>query len=376
MKSQSLKQTAFLGMWSFLCVLPLLLKVGPNVVTLTYLEGTQRFYETGNPYLPPSEGRDFFFYPPFFAFIWKGFAWFGPKVGILLWGLLNSFVFWWGVSRWVTFSKKRSAWTWFFLICCAVELDISLRYQQANALMAGLILVALAEFKERHFGRAGFLLALGTHLKIFPILIAGFLFLPFHLAFGASFLGSLLLLFLLPASIVGVPEAVWLHWEQIRSTTQDFSQRQLLDLVAFFNRFGLPHVGRVAQVGTAVIGGVILFLSRVRIPHSRFPWGVLYSSFVSLLLAVTPKAESPTFVWVAPAYLLLFPKETRQERWLMAGVGFCLTLVYSSLFPRPWVSFLTQDYNSKVLANFILWGLSSFLLIREIIFQKQEAPVN
>jgi hypothetical protein len=376
MKIPAIKQTTFLGLWSFLCVLPLLLKMGPNVVTLTYLEGVQRFYETGNPYVPPTAGRDFFFYPPFFAFIWKGFALFGPKVGILLWGLLNSFVFWWGVSCWVSISKKQSAWSWFFLICCAVELDISLRYQQANALLAGLILWALAEFREKHFGRAGFLMGLGTHLKVFPALIAGFLFFPFHLAFGASFLGSLLLLFLLPASIVGIPEALWLHWEQVRTTTYDFSQRQLLDLVAFFTRLGMPQLGKIFQLGTALIGGAILLVSRFRMSRSRFSWGIWYSSFISMLLAVTPKAESPTFVWVAPAYLLLLPKENRRQRCIMALVGLGLTLVYSSVFPRLWVRFLTEDYNSKVVANFVLWGLSSFFLIREMIFQKAEAPLN
>jgi len=376
MKSQKLKQAFLLGLWSFLCVLPLLLKMGPNVVTLTYLEGMQRFYETGNPYLPPSAGRDFFFYPPFFAFIWKSFSWFGPGIGILLWSFLNSFVFWWGVSCWVSISRKQSSWLWFFLVCSAVELDISLRYQQANALLAGLILWSLAEFRDRHFGRAGFLLALGTHLKIFPLLIAGFLFFPFHLAFGASFTGSLLILFLLPASIVGIPEAFWLHFEQVRATTHDFSQRQLLDLVAFFSRLGIPQVGKLFQLGTAVLGAGILFTYRFRVSQLKFSWGVWYTSFLSMLLAVTPKAESPTFVWVAPAYLLLFPKENKKERWLMAGVGFCLTLVYSSAFPKPWVQFLTHDYNSKVLANFVLWGFSSFVLVREMIFQKQEAPVN
>jgi hypothetical protein len=95
-----------------------------------------------------------------------------------------------------------------------------------------------------------------------------------------------------------------------------------------------------------------------------------------MLLAVTPKAESPTFVWVAPAYLLLLPKENRRQRWIMVLVGLGLTLVYSSVFPRPWVRFLTEDYNSKVVANFVLWGLSSFFLIREMIFQKAEAPLN
>ncbi|NBT58608.1 DUF2029 domain-containing protein, partial [bacterium] len=210
----SLRQATLLGAWSFLCVLPLLLKTGPNVVTLTYLEGAQRFYELGNPYLAPTAGRDYFFYPPFFAAIWRGFSWPGILPGILLWAFLNSFVFWWGVSCWFSVEKKQSRWAWFFLVCAAIELDISLRYQQANALLSGLILWALAEFRDRHFGRAGFLLALGTHLKVFPILIAAFLFLPFQLAFGASFVVSILVLFLVPASVVGVPEAFWLHIEQ------------------------------------------------------------------------------------------------------------------------------------------------------------------
>lgn len=365
MKSAALKQAGLLGLWSFLCVLPLLIKTGPNVVTLTYFEGAQRFYELGNPYLPPTAGRDFFFYPPFFAVIWRGFSWLGPQPAILLWSFLNSFVLWWGISCWFLIKKKQSAWTWFFLVCVAVELDISLRYQQANALLAGLILWALAEFRDRHFGRAGFLLALGTHLKIFPVLIAGLLFLPFHLAFGASFLGAFLVLMAIPAAVVGIPETVWLHVEQVRATTQDFSKRELLDLVAFFSRKGMTQTGKIVQIGTAITGGLVLLISRFRKVHENFPWGLWYSSFISMLLAVVPKTESPTFVWVAPAYLLCFLKAPKW-RWVLGVIALCLTLVYSSAFPKTSVFWLTHDYNSKVLANFALWTMSTFLLIREI----------
>lgn len=365
MKSPSIRQASLLGLWSFLCVLPVLLMTGPNVVTLTYLEGAERLFEMGNPYLPPSPGRDAFFYPPFFAALWKGLALLGAKPAILFWAVLNSVVFWWGVSCWFLIQKKQGAWAWFFLLCAAVELDISLRYQQANALLAGLILWALAEFRDRHFGRAGFLLALGTHLKIFPILFAGLLFVPFQLAFGASFVGALLLLFLVPAFIVGIPEALSLHLEQIYSTTQDFSQRQLLDLVAFFSRLGFSELGKTLQIGTALIGSIVLLVYRWRTPIAKFSWGLWYTSFASLLLAVVPKTESPTFVWVAPACLFCWLKVPKW-RWFWMIVGLFLTLVYSSAFPKSLVYALTHDYNSKVVANFLLWIASSFLLIREM----------
>ncbi|MFM8269536.1 MAG: glycosyltransferase family 87 protein [Pseudomonadota bacterium] len=365
MKSPAFKQASLLGLWSFICVLPLLLKTGPNVVTLTYLEGAQRLFELGNPYLPPSPGRDLFFYPPFFAVLWKALSFLGAKPAILGWALLNSVVFWWGVSLWFSVQKRQSGWAWIFLVCAAVELDISLRYQQANALLAGLILWALSEFRECHYGRAGFLLALGTHLKIFPILFAGLLFLPFHLAFGASFLASLLLLFLLPAWVVGVPEAIILHWKQINSTTQDFSQRQLLDVTAFFARFGLVEIGKWFQMGTALLGGMLLVFYRFKKSDKDFSWGLWYSSFVTMLLAIVPKTESPTFVWMAPAYLLIWQKSPR-SRWLLAVTGLCISLVYSSAFPKWLVYGLTHEYNSKVVGNFVLWMMTSLLLLREI----------
>jgi len=370
------RQALALATWSFLCVLPVLLKTGPNVVTLTYLAGSKNLWEGLSPYGWAEPGADLFFYPPFFAAFWKAFALLGPKPGILLWAFVNSLAFWWGVSQWFQIQKNQSKWDWFFWIATAVELDISLRYQQANALVAGLLLWSLGALKERRMGLAGFLMALATHVKVFPILMAAVIFLPWDLAFLGSYAASLLVLLGLPALAVGFPEVVWLHWEQFQSTTADFSQRQLLDVAACFKRLGYEGLGKLLQKTTGFIGGLALLGYRIKFSNNQLAWGLWYASFVSLLLAITPKTESPTFVWAAPSYLFLSRALGPRAKWILVGISFCMTLVYSSLFPKAWVSGLTTDYFSKTLANWLLWCLSTLLLVREIVFKKQKGPVH
>ncbi|NBW98845.1 DUF2029 domain-containing protein [bacterium] len=374
--NHSLQQTAVLAFWSFLCVLPVLLKTGPNVVTRTYWEGTERFFQGVSPYGAPSAGADAFFYPPFFAVFWKLFALTGELPSVLLWSFANSFLFWWGVSQWVNLQWKQSRWTWFFLISSAIELDISLRYQQANALMAGLILWAVSEFRYQRFGRAGFLLALGTHFKVFPLVLVGFLAFPAQWAFIGSYAASGLLLLFVPAVVYGFSDTLWLHWEQFHSTTTDFSQRDLLDLAACFKRWGLAHLGEVMRWGTLIVGSTVLLAYRFFIPNAAFAFGFWYSSIMAWLLAVTPKAESPTFVWIAPAYLLLGTQLKSLTRWVLVGLSLALTWVYSSVFPKAAVTWLTHDYNSKTLANWGLWIFTCLLLVREMSVQRRKKLVN
>ncbi len=371
-----LLQTFALGTWSFLCVLPVLLKTGPNVVTLTYFAGSKNLWEGVSPYGWLEPGADLFFYPPFFAAAWKIFGLLGPIAGVLFWVFVNALVFWWGISQWFLIKNEINKWLWFFWIATAIELDISLRYQQANALLAGLILWSLSALKDRRMGLSGFLMALATHLKVFPLLIALAIALPLDIAFFASYVASCFILLGLPALAVGFPEVLWLHWEQFQSTTADFSQRQLLDLRACLSRLGMESLGALAQKGAGLLGGLTLLLYRLRVPNPEFSWGLWYTSFVTLLLAITPKAESPTFVWAAPGYLFLAKALNSKAKLLLGFIAFSMTIVYSSILPKAWVLSFTENYLSKTFANFAFWGLSSFLLLREIVFKKQKGPLN
>jgi len=363
-KLKALCQSALLSLWSFVCVLPLLIKTGPNIVTRTYLEGSYRLYHGINPYAPSEVGADLFFYPPFFAAFWKFFSVWGQPTGILLWVFLNSFIFWWGLSQWFEIKKNQSKWLWFFLICVAIELDISLRYQQANALIAGLILWALSELRNKRNVQSALIFALATHFKVFPVLIALAICLPKNLAFLGSYLGSLLILFLWPSFVVGFAKAFELHWVQFFSTTTDFEKRDLLDLAACLKRMNFSFLGLVLSKMVMVVGAAILLWYRLMTPNQKFNWAIWYSCFMAYLLVVVPKAESPTFVWMAPAYLFLARETEERGKWLVLLLALSITLLYSSLFPRDLVRWMTLDYNSKTLGNLLLWVFASWLLIR------------
>lgn len=355
MKNKKIQQALILGIWSFLVVVPLILATGPNVVTLTYQEGASRLFSGINPYTAPSAGVDGFFYPPFFAALWGLFNFLGTLPKILFWIFLNSFVFWLGISEWLILKKSQKKILWFFLICAAVELDISLRYQQSNALVAGLILIALARLRDSKPIKAAILLALATHLKVFPVLIALVLMLPFHFFFAFAYLASLLAWFSLPMAIVGPQQAFSLQWQELSFTTGDFSKRQLLDIAACLSRMGYSELGKFFQKTILFVGSFFLIVYRGFTPAKKFEWGFWYSSFVSMLLLVTPKTESPTFVWAAPAYFLLLKDCSKRSSWILVLIGFFMTLIYSSVFPREWVDWARWNWTSKTLAVLVLW---------------------
>ena len=251
------------------------------------------------------------------------------------------------------------------MICAAIELDISLRYQQANALLAGLILWGLSEFRFEKYLRAAFIFAFATHLKVFPVLMALVLALPKNTFFALSYLGALAVLFCWPAGVVGFPRALQMQWMQVFSTTADFEKRDLLDLAACLKRLNLKLLGEALSKLVLLIGGLILVRYRWMTHNKNFNWTIWYTSFMAYLLVVVPKAESPTFVWMAPAYLFLGAETKEKGKYLVLLLGLVITLVYSSIFPRPWVEWMTWEYTSKTLGNFVLWGFASWLLIRE-----------
>jgi len=374
LRKKQICQCLFLSVWSFLFVLPLLLKGGPNIVTLTFQEGADRFFQGQNPYALPGQDTDVFHYPPFFAVLWGVFDILGISTKVLFWVFLNCLIFWLGISKWWLFERKQTPWAWFFLICTAVELDISVRYQQSNALVTGLILLALAAIRDRQMGRAGIYFAVATHIKVFPVflaLIVAFSF-PVNWSFLGSFLGALLICFSVPSFLVGPQQTLWLHWAQFQAITQDFSRREMLDIAPCMARLGFSLLGKILQKGILFISAVVMVIYRLRNANDKFRWQYWYSIFVTTLLLVTPRAESPTFVWAAPAYLLFSQTNSRRVLWGLAFIGFFLSLIYSSAFAVQPFEWFRQNWTSKTLATLGLWLLSVNLLFGDQPNQKHE----
>jgi len=357
------KQVLFLVLWSFLLVTPKLATTGIEIVTQTYREGAVRFWGGGNPYASPQLG-DWFLYSPFFAMAYGALAHLPSKPQALLWALLNTVVFWTGVSSWFRFHRESSWVSWLALIGCSMELDGSLRYQQINPLLTGMILLGLAAYRDGNLTKAGWLLALGCNIKLLPAAFAGPLLVPLRKRYLFSLVGFSIFLILLPALAVGIRANLLLHWRQWLSLSGDLSQRKLLDIATVSWRLGWPLLGKVfwGIVASATAG--LMIGMRVSFQRGPFPWGLWISIGLSSLLLLSPRTESPTFVLLGPVYLFL----AGEKGWLGRGATlisiFFVSVIYNSIWPSFLKLPIQEFWASKALGTLLLWAVTVFISLR------------
>jgi len=345
----------FLSLWSFACVVPVLIANGPNVCGVTFAEGADRFWSGLNPYAAPLKG-DLFQYSPFFAFAYRIFSSQGPLVHSMSWVFLNSFLFWVGVGSWQAIGQRLTPWGWAALILCAMELDISLRYQQTNPMVIGLILLGIAAYRKERWAVSGAILALVVNIKIFPVILAGLLFIrPFRKSWALSFLLTSMGLCLLPCVVVGLRNGVWLHWEQYRSIRADLPSRHLLDLYSLLQRWDFPVV---ASLSRAFIAGALLILFPWKWftkGSANFAWEEWLFFMMTSMLLLIPRVESPTFVWMAPAYLLLMNRSGKKTMSVIVLAGLLATFIYTSAWPKAFQLPIQEFWASKTIGALLLW---------------------
>lgn len=361
------KTWILLALFSWLAVAPMLGRTGTNIVTQTYERAADHFWAGEDPYQAPKGKGDWFKYSPFFAAAYGPFAALPDIWQALAWAALNCALFWYGISRWFRLGRGTSAGMWIAVAVAAMELDTSLRYQQINALMAGVILIAMAQSRDRRDASAARWIALDTNLKILPGFFALLLLVPW----SGRYLGHLLI-FSLELLILPIVRLGWhgtvqahMHWAQI--LLGDMGAPGLLDIGSVLTRVGLPTLGWILKTAVVPVTLALLFYLRAK---RSFPWGIFYSLGAACLLLFSPRTESPTFVLLAPAYLFLMAESVAIPRrnvrlialavWgLLAFVG---TVAYTDLWPKAIWDPRAGGFASKTLAAlgiylFAAWGL-------------------
>ncbi len=357
-----------LALISWLAVAPMLARTGTNIVTQTYERAADHFWAGEDPYQPPNGKGDWFKYSPFFAAAYGLFAALPDVIQALTWAALNALIFWYGLSRWFRWERATHPLIWIATAVTAMELDTSLRYQQINALMAGVLLVALAEMRDQNKARAARWIALDTNLKLLPGFFAALLLIP---GGGRYFLH--LVIFSLELLLLPIVRLGWhgcwqahLHW--VQTLMADMGAPGLLDIHSVLARMdpGLGSVGRVIQSLVLPITLTLLAHSFRKVSH--FSWGLFYTLGAAALLLFSPRTESPTFVLLAPAYLFLMstilgvPGRERAKALVVWGLlAFAGTVAYTDLWPKAIWDPRATAFASKTLAAlgiylFTLWG--------------------
>jgi hypothetical protein len=309
-----------------------------NIVLNSFGIAGWNFYHGISPYIDPQPNVNQFNYPLPFAMLFgalSGLCELLPipqKLGvILLWMLINIVVFWIGICRWCDFSRKQSPWMWLGLLVCAADLDIALRFHQSNPLIAGLLLIGLAEFRDQRYFASAAVLSLGAGLKVYALLFACLLVLKrpkFIIPLGITFL----LVIFLPALVVGFNKTLLYHQEWFRIFFDQVGGDGNLDLRTSCTRaHGFPPIiGNILGSLLVLSGGGLLIAQMVS--SSAVSWNRWVALGLSTLVMSSPRTEEPTFVLLVPALILLliecathrFPRLLLEICWISLSSYFLL----------------------------------------------------
>ncbi len=365
------KKWILFALLSWTAVAPMLAGTGTNIVTQTYERAADHFWAGEDPYAPPNGKGDWFKYSPLFAAAYGPFAALPDVLQALAWAALNCAFFWAGIFRWFRPGRQTSPALWAAFAVAAAELDTSLRYQQINALIAGVALIAIAEIRDRRDSRAARWIALDTNLKILPGFFAAVLLIPWSWKYSAHLLIFSAELLLLPALRLGLDGCLQahLHWAQV--LLSDIGAPGLLDIGSVLARLQLPTVGWLLKLTIVPLTFGILVALRIR-RVAPFPWGIFYTLGAACLLLFSPRTESPTFVLLAPAYLFLMVecRALPQRAWRNAAIAawaliaFFGTVAYTDIWPKGIWDPRAGGFATKTLAALAAYGFALVLLIR------------
>lgn len=362
-------QVLLCALVSSLFLFPHLGTLGLNGVTRTYQAAALRFWSGSTPYDLPVPNSDWFKYSPAFAMLYRFFTFFPDKLHAMLWGALNFTVYWLGVARWVpAFRDGRVIWIW--LIAASMELDGALRYQQVNALLTGMMLWAVADYRDGKFGKSGMLLGFATNWKVIstPFLIGLARRKPVYWIASAVTVSALLLV---PALIVGWQKNWEWHWQWLALLRRDAGNGGILDLGTVL-AVHLPQ--ELAQwIRIAVGASTFFFLVDPR-RKPLFPVAEALWVCIGLtgILLFSPRTEAPTFVLAAPTLPMLWIASRSvggaEKKWVrvaIVGCFFFLSLVHNDIWPKALWNMNTWYGGDKTLAVFGLWLISLHLAIRK-----------
>jgi hypothetical protein len=316
-----------------------------------------------------------FVYSPIVAAFFAAFAFFPLGLGNILWQFLNAAALLGGltavlkVNLFPGIDQRNFGINHLLLVPLALgNLDIS----QANPLVAGLLMLAIAAVRIERWKSAALCIAIATAFKVYPIAVGLLICLTAPRRFGWRLLTALLLLTIAPF--------LFQHWSYvadqyhawISTRTADDRGNWPIDLDLWFvvHWFGhlpvTPMIYRLIQLGAA--GALALFCA-IQTSKGWATYRVLAGLFCLSSTWMTlcgPATESYTYVLLAAPIILALVQSfnARQPAWLRVWISaaFALQLLAAtraSFLPhfKPFWALSIQPFSALLFLGYCLFWL-------------------
>jgi hypothetical protein len=282
--------------------------VFPHTHTLfdLYALGSRRWWAGQPIYLEPLTSLFIYRYSPLFAVAITPFARLPEHVGSAAWKLTNALVYLAGLRLWIGAAAPRTpspTVTGVFLVLTLALSAISLYDGQANLMLVGFAMAAIAMGARQRWRIAGGLVALATLIKAYPVALAlllaplsGAFLVSFAVAFGAGLL--LPLVCQQPAFAIDQT----FTWFRLLAETGGVRQVSSQSIDLLWTMTGRSVLPRAYNVLSALAGAAALALF-VRLRNSADRRALLFEIYAAFALWVAlfgPTSEPSTFVVLAP----------------------------------------------------------------------------
>ncbi len=306
----------------------------------------------------PGEQVDLFKYSPTFALLFAPFALLPPLAGLALWDLLNVGALWYAVRRLLPSHQANLA-----LLLTFVEVVRTTQRAQSNALVAALMILTFVSLERQRPVGAATMMALGTAIKLFPVLaVSAAIFQPRRARIAAIAVAAGVVVVLLPLVVTSWPtlQAQYVSWQALERL--DATAGASGGAAGLYG--GVMHWVRVAfhvrwpnwpiQVG----GLVLLLLPLLRVQQ----WGVtafrlrFLASILIFSTIFNHQVESPSFVIAMVGISLWFVLSERRplDLLLLAAVLMVVSLGSSDIVPAIVRSYVV-GYKLKTLPCLAVW---------------------
>lgn len=302
----------------------------------------------------PADHYDLYKYSPSFAILFGVFAVVPDWLGLICWNVLNALLLVLGIQmlNGLTPLKKALA-----LGICAIELFTSLHNAQANGLIAGLIILALAMLQREHIALATFCVALSFFIKLFGIVAFSlFLFFPNKRRMFVWAIFWFALFSFLPLLVISWNQFVLLHKSWLALLTTDHGRSYGFSVMGWlYYWFGME-----LNKFNSLLFGVISFLAmllRIKCYQNNAYRLKMLALVLLWVILFNHMTESPTIVIGMAGAAIWFTSGSRNtlNNALIVFAFVFTSLSSTDLFPAFVRREIIYPYVVKIFPLIMIW---------------------